>query len=155
MMIGLGYDAHRLVEGRDLVIGGVTIEYHKGLLGHSDGDVLCHAIADAILGAANLGDIGEHFVPGDPKWAGVSGPELLRHVKELLSDQNLVVQRVDATLILEAPKIATYKGRMREYIAGALALEVSATSIKASTNEGMGFVGRGEGAAAIAIAVVA
>lgn len=154
MMIGLGYDAHRLVTGRDLVIGGVVIDYEKGLLGHSDGDVLCHAIADAILGAANLGDIGDHFPPGDPQWTGISGPVLLAHVSEFLAEHDLSVQRVDATLILEAPKISPYKERMRELIADALRIENSAISIKASTNEGMGFVGRGEGAAAISIAVV-
>ena len=154
MMIGLGYDAHRLVTGRDLVIGGVAIDYEKGLLGHSDGDVLCHAIADAILGAANLGDIGDYFPPGDPQWAGISGPALLGHVGELLAEHDLSVQRVDATLILEAPKISPHKQKMRELIADALRIDISVVSIKASTNEGMGFVGRGEGAAAISIAVV-
>jgi len=154
MMIGLGYDAHRLVEGRNLVIGGVAIEYEKGLLGHSDGDVLCHAIADAVLGAANLGDIGEHFPPGDPEWAGISGPDLLRRVNALLDARDLAVLSLDATLILEEPKIAGHKLKMRQLIAEAFEIDASTVSIKASTNESMGFVGRGEGAAALSVAVV-
>ena len=154
MRIGLGYDIHRLVEGRPLFLGGVRIPYGRGLLGHSDGDVVCHAIADALLGAAALGDLGVHFPPGDPQWKGVSGPALLRHVRALLQSNGLDTDHVDVTAVLEEPKLAPFIEPMRQKIAEALGTSIAAASVKATTNEGLGLIGQREAIAAMAVASV-
>lgn len=146
--IGVGYDVHRLVEGRRLVLGGVEIPYHRGLLGHSDADVLCHAIGDALLGAAALGDLGAHFPDDDPTYAGVSSLKLLHDIAGKLREAGYQVANVDATLVAQAPKLAPYVEQMRQNIAEALEVEVSAVSVKATTTEGLGFAGRGDGMAA-------
>jgi 2-C-methyl-D-erythritol 2,4-cyclodiphosphate synthase len=151
---GTGYDAHRLAPGRRLVLGGVEIPYDRGLEGHSDADVLCHAIADALLGAIGEGDIGHHFPNTDESIRGISSLEILRKVNAVLTRNNARAVNVDATLIAEAPKIAPHIAAMREKIAAALSLEVSRVSIKATTNEGLGAIGRGEGMAAMAAATV-
>ena len=152
MRVGLGYDVHKLVEGRDLIIGGVQIPYEKGLLGHSDADVLLHAIMDALLGAAALGDIGKHFPDTDPKYKGISSIKLLEYVRELIDDELYVVGNIDATIIAQRPKMAPYIEQMKKNIADALAIEVSQVNIKATTEEGLGFTGSGEGISAQAIA---
>lgn len=152
MRVGLGYDVHKLVEGRDLILGGVQIPYEKGLLGHSDADVLLHAIMDALLGAAALGDIGKHFPDTDPKYKGISSIKLLEYVRELIDDELYVVGNVDATIIAQRPKMAPYIEQMRKNVADALAIEVSQVNIKATTEEGLGFTGSGEGISAQAIA---
>ena len=152
MRVGLGYDVHKLVEGRDLIIGGVQIPYEKGLLGHSDADVLLHAIMDALLGAAALGDIGKHFPDTDPKYKGISSIKLLEYVRELIDDELYVVGNIDATIIAQRPKMAPYIEQMKKNVANALAIEVSQVNIKATTEEGLGFTGRGEGISAQAIA---
>ena len=152
--IGIGYDIHRLVEGRKLVLGGVEIPFEKGLLGHSDSDVLTHAICDALLGAAALGDIGSHFPDTDPRWAGASSLEFLARVVELVTEQGYRVANVDATVIAEEPVLQPHIPLMRKKIAGALACDISCISVKATTNEGLGMIGRGEGMAAIATALV-
>jgi 2-C-methyl-D-erythritol 2,4-cyclodiphosphate synthase len=152
--IGYGYDVHRLVAERPLVLGGVSVPSDVGLDGHSDADVLAHAIADSVLGAAALGDIGTHFPDSDPRWKGADSLELLRRVVELVSDAGWVVGNVDATLILERPKVRAYVGEMRGRLAEALGVDVSAVSIKATTGEGLGFEGRHEGAAAHAVCIV-
>jgi 2-C-methyl-D-erythritol 2,4-cyclodiphosphate synthase len=154
MRIGQGYDVHRLVTGRKLILGGVEIPWEKGLEGHSDADVLLHAIADALLGAAALGDIGKHFPNTDERFRGVSSLVLLRHVADVLAHHRFTVGNIDATLVLEKPKIAEYGDAMRRNIAGALGIPVEHVSVKATTGEGMGFVGRGEGAAAMAVASI-
>ena len=154
MRIGLGYDTHRLVEGRALFLGGVKIDYPKGLLGHSDGDVVCHAIADALLGALALRDIGHHFPSSDPKWKGVSGSVILGQVKRLLEQEGYRPFQVDVTVVLEEPRIAPFVTKMRREIAGALGIDDSMISVKATTNEGLGSVGRKEAVAAMAVAVV-
>lgn len=145
MRIGTGYDVHRLTAGRDLVIGGVRIPYEKGLLGHSDADVLLHAIMDALLGAAALGDIGKHFPDTDMAYQGISSVKLLEHVKELLEEQCFLIENIDATIIAQAPKMRPHIDTMRENIAKALEIEISQVNIKATTEEGLGFTGRGEG----------
>lgn len=150
--VGLGYDVHKLVEGRDLIIGGVQIPYEKGLLGHSDADVLLHAIMDALLGAAALGDIGKHFPDTDPKYKGISSIKLLEYVRELIDDELYVVGNIDATIIAQRPKMAPYIEQMKKNVADALAIEVSQVNIKATTEEGLGFTGSGEGISAQAIA---
>ena len=152
MRIGMGYDVHRLVEGRDLILGGVKIPYEKGLLGHSDADVLLHAVMDALLGAAALGDIGRHFPDTDPKYKGISSMKLLEHVGELIEKELYVVGNIDATIIAQRPKMAPHIEQMRANIAEALHLEVSQVNIKATTEEGLGFTGRGEGISAQAVA---
>ena len=152
---GIGYDAHRLVAGRALVLGGVRFDSPMGLQGHSDADVLCHAIADALLGAANLGDLGFHFPDSEPAWKDVSSIELLRRVASLLREQGWVIRVVDATLMLETPKVQSRRIEMTSNIAMALGVDSSVVSVKATTNEGLGFVGRGEGAAALASATIA
>lgn len=154
MRIGKGYDVHRLVEGRDLILGGVKVPYGKGLLGHSDADVLLHAICDALLGAAGLGDIGEHFPDSDPQYKGISSLLLLAHCVVLVGRQGFEVVNIDATLLAEAPKISPYKSAMRENIAEVLCLEPGAVNIKATTTEGLGPVGRGEGMAALCVALL-
>ena len=152
MRIGQGYDVHRLTEGRDLILGGVKIPYDKGLLGHSDADVLVHAVMDALLGAAALGDIGEHFPDTDPAYKGISSIELLRHVGKLLEENCYIIENIDATIIAQRPKMAPYIEQMKKNVADALAIEVSQVNIKATTEEGLGFTGRGEGISAQAIA---
>jgi 2-C-methyl-D-erythritol 2,4-cyclodiphosphate synthase len=151
---GIGYDAHRLVAGRKLVLGGVEIPHPVGLEGHSDADVLCHAIADALLGAIGESDIGHHFPNTDEGIRGISSIAILERVREVLSKQNARTVNVDATLIAEAPKIAPHIPAMREMIARALQLDGKRISIKATTNEGLGTIGRGEGMAAMAVASV-
>lgn len=152
--IGYGYDVHRLVEGRDLWLGGVKVPAEKGALGHSDADVLLHAICDALLGAAGSGDIGTHFPDTDAAWKDADSRDLLRRVKEIISADGWTVGNVDATLVLEKPKIKPHVPAMRETIAGILDIDLSAVGIKATTNEGMGFVGRGEGVCAHAVALL-
>jgi 2-C-methyl-D-erythritol 2,4-cyclodiphosphate synthase len=151
---GIGWDVHRLVPGRPLVLGGVTVPSELGLDGHSDADVLTHAIIDALLGAAGAGDIGEHFPDTDQQWKDADSLALLRHVDALLSERGLSVVNVDATVILERPKLAEHKQAMRERIADALELDPRRVNVKATRGEGMGFVGRVEGAAALAVAAV-
>jgi 2-C-methyl-D-erythritol 2,4-cyclodiphosphate synthase len=152
--IGFGYDVHRLVSGRKLILGGVEIPYHLGLDGHSDADVLLHALSDALLGAAALGDIGRHFPDTDPRYKGISSLILLRHVADLLAQHRFSVVNVDVTLILERPKIAPYADIMRQNISDALRVARHQVSIKATTNEGLGFVGQEQGAAAHAVAAI-
>lgn len=151
---GTGYDAHRLAAGRKLILGGVEIPFERGLEGHSDADVLCHAIADALLGAVGEGDIGHHFPNTDESIRGISSIEILQRVNALLGEIHARAVNVDATLIAEAPKIAPHIPAMREKIAAALYLETARVSIKATTNEGLGAIGRGEGMAAMAVATV-
>lgn len=155
MRVGTGYDVHRLVEGRKCIIGGVDIPYEKGLLGHSDADVLLHAIMDALLGAAALGDIGEHFPDSDPAYKGISSIILLEKVGELIAGEGYVVENIDSTIIAQAPKMRPYIEQMRCNVAGALKLEVDRVNIKATTEEGLGFTGSGEGIAAQAICALA
>src|SRR6202008_2832532 len=152
---GLGYDCHRLVEGRPLVLGGVRLQHSTGLDGHSDADVLTHAIIDALLGAAALGDIGQHFPDTDERWRGADSIELLRAVRVLLAEHGLSASNVDSTVVCEAPKLGSYRDEMRSRLAEALVLDVGAVGVKFTTGEGMGFVGRGEGIAAMAVATVA
>jgi 2-C-methyl-D-erythritol 2,4-cyclodiphosphate synthase len=154
MSTGIGYDCHRLVTGRPLVLGGVQVENDRGLEGHSDADVLTHAIIDAMLGAGALGDIGQHFPDTDPRYAGADSIELLRATVSLLSGAGLTVIHVDATVMLERPRLAPVRDAMRERLAAALQLELCHVSVKATRGEGMGFVGREEGIAALAIATV-
>jgi 2-C-methyl-D-erythritol 4-phosphate cytidylyltransferase/2-C-methyl-D-erythritol 2,4-cyclodiphosphate synthase len=151
---GLGYDLHRLVEGRPLILGGVAIPFDRGLAGHSDADAICHAITDAILGAAGAGDIGRHFPDTDPQWKGASSLDLLRRAVAIVRAQGLAVGNVDATVILERPKLAPYVDRMRATLAEALEVTIDRVSIKAKTNEGVGEIGRGEAIAVHAIALV-
>lgn len=154
MRVGLGYDVHRLVEGRDLILGGVTIPYEKGLLGHSDADVIVHAIMDALLGAAALGDIGQHFPDTDPRYEGISSIELLKYVGKLLEENNYVIENIDSTIIAQRPKMMPHLPQMRKNVAEALGIQVSQVSIKATTEEGMGFTGTGEGISAQAICLL-
>ncbi len=154
MRIGMGYDVHKLVEGRDLIMGGVTIPYEKGLLGHSDADVLLHAISDALLGAAALGDIGKHFPDTDPAYKGISSLILLEHVGKLLEEEGFLIENIDATIIAQAPKMRPYIDTMRENIAKALGIEVSQVNVKATTEEGLGFTGTGEGISSQAICML-
>jgi 2-C-methyl-D-erythritol 2,4-cyclodiphosphate synthase len=152
--IGIGYDIHRLVEGRKLVLGGVDIAFEKGLLGHSDSDVLTHAICDALLGAAALGDIGTHFPDNDPQWAGASSLEFLSRVVEMLTEKGYRVHNVDATVMAERPKLRPYVQSIRESLASALQVDVDQVNIKAKTNEGLESVGRGEAIVAQAVALL-
>ena len=154
MRIGMGYDVHRLVEDRKLIMGGVEIPYEKGLLGHSDADVLLHAIMDALLGAAALGDIGKHFPDTDPAYKGISSVKLLQHVGELLEENRFLIENIDATIIAQAPKMRPYIDQMRENIAAALQIEVDQVNVKATTEEGLGFTGAGEGISAQAICML-
>lgn len=151
MRVGLGYDVHRLTEDRRLIIGGVEIPYEKGLLGHSDADVLTHAIMDALLGAAALGDIGKHFPDTDERFAGADSIELLKHVRSLLDEKLLFISNIDATIIAQRPKMAPYIPDMVKKIANALQIDVGQVNIKATTEEGLGFTGSGEGISAQAI----
>ncbi len=154
MRIGHGYDVHRLVEGRKLVLGGVEILYDKGLLGHSDADVLLHAIADSLLGAAALGDIGKHFPDSDEKYKGADSLVLLAEVAKILRNNGFSVTNVDSTVIAQAPKLAPFIEKMRQNIASALGVDVSAVSVKATTEEKLGFTGAGEGIAAHAVCLI-
>ena len=151
---GIGYDAHRLVSGRKLILGGVKIPHPRGLEGHSDADVLSHAVADAVLGALGAGDIGKHFPNTEESIRGISSIEILRHAATIAAQKNARVVNVDATVLAEAPKISPHIAAMQEKIADALGVKVSAISIKATTNEGLGAIGRSEGMAAIAVASV-
>ena len=154
MRVGMGYDVHKLVEGRKLIIGGVNIPYEKGLLGHSDADVLTHAIMDALLGAAALGDIGKHFPDTDEQYKGADSIQLLRHVKQLLDQQQYVVSNIDATIIAQRPKMAAFIPDMVTTIAEALGIAENQVNIKATTEEGLGFTGNGEGISSQAICLL-
>lgn len=151
MRVGMGYDVHKLVENRDLILGGVTIPYEKGLLGHSDADVLLHAIMDALLGAAALGDIGKHFPDSDDKYKGISSIKLLEHVAKLLDENQYIIENIDATIIAQKPKMRPYIAQMRENIAEALNITIEQVNVKATTEEGLGFTGSGEGISSQAI----
>lgn len=155
MRVGMGYDVHRLVEGRALILGGVVISYEKGLLGHSDADVLLHAIMDALLGAAALGDIGKHFPDTDDAYKGASSMDLLRHVGSLLEEACYMIENIDATIIAQQPKMRDYIPQMEENIAGALGIETSRVNVKATTEEGLGFTGSGEGISSQAVCSLA
>ena len=154
MRIGHGYDVHRLVEGRALILGGVEIEFEKGLLGHSDADVLTHAVMDALLGAAALGDIGKLFPDSDPTYKGADSLILLRVVGDCLRDAGYRIENIDATVLAQRPKLAPHIPQMRQNIAAALLLDTQAVSIKATTEEGLGFTGNGEGMAAHAVCLI-
>ena len=154
MRIGMGYDVHRLVEDRDLIIGGEKIEYEYGLLGHSDADVLLHAIMDALLGAAALGDIGTHFPDTDERYRGISSVRQLAYVDQLLEENGYSVGNIDATIIAQRPKMAPYIQKIRENIANTLGLELNQVNIKATTEEGLGFTGSGDGISAQAVCIL-
>lgn len=154
LRIGQGYDVHRLTEGRKLILGGVEIPWERGLLGHSDADVLLHAIMDALLGAAGLGDIGRLFPDSDPAYAGISSLALLRRVADELRERDFSVVNLDATLVAQAPKIGPYRRQMEENIAAGLDIPVERVNVKATTEEGLGFTGSGAGMAAQAIALL-
>ncbi len=154
MRIGTGYDVHKLAENRKCIIGGVEIPYEKGLLGHSDADVLIHAVMDALLGAAALGDIGKHFPDSDSAYKGISSVKLLEHVAVLLTENLFLVENIDATIIAQAPKMRPHIDQMRANIAGALGIEVSQVNVKATTEEGLGFTGKGEGISAQAVCLL-
>lgn len=151
MRVGMGYDVHKLVEGRDLILGGVKIPYEKGLLGHSDADVLLHAIMDALLGAAALGDIGKHFPDTDPAYKGISSLKLLEHVGNLLDENRYIIENIDATIIAQRPKMRPHIEQMEINIAEALGIEKDQINVKATTEEGLGFTGSGEGISSQAI----
>lgn len=154
MRIGMGYDVHRLTGDRKLILGGVDIPYEKGLLGHSDADVLLHAIMDALLGAAALGDIGKHFPDTDEQYRGISSIKLLKRVGELLEEHLFLIENIDATIIAQAPKMRPYIDSMRENIANALQIDIAQINVKATTEEGLGFTGSGEGIAAQAVCML-
>lgn len=154
MRVGMGYDVHKLVDGRDLILGGVKIPYEKGLLGHSDADVLLHAVMDALLGAAALGDIGKHFPDTDPAYEGASSIKLLEEVGKLIDEKLYVIGNIDATIIAQRPKMAPHIEQMRRNIADTLGLDISRVNVKATTEEGLGFTGTGEGISAQAVALI-
>lgn len=154
MRIGHGYDVHRLTENRKLILGGVEIPYEKGLLGHSDADVLVHAVMDSLLGALALGDIGKHFPDTDPKYKGADSIELLRHVAGLISEQGYTLGNLDATVIAQAPKLASYIEQMRKNIAAAIGCDISQVNVKATTEEKLGFTGDGSGISAHCVALL-
>ena len=154
MRVGMGYDVHRLTENRDLILGGVKIPWEKGLLGHSDADVLIHAVMDALLGAAALGDIGQHFPDTDPAYEGISSVKLLIHVSELLKEHGYEVGNIDATIIAQKPKMAPHIPQMRKNMADALGIPESKINVKATTEEGLGFTGSGEGISSQAICLL-
>ena len=154
MRIGQGYDVHRLAEGRKLILGGVDIPWERGLLGHSDADVLTHAVMDALLGAAGLGDIGTHFPDSDPAYAGADSLKLLEHVAKLLRERGFSVKNVDATVLAQKPKLAPHIPRMRENLARAMGVGPEQVNVKATTEEGLGFTGSGEGMAAHAVCLI-
>lgn len=152
LRIGMGYDVHRLVEGRKLILGGVEVDFEKGLLGHSDADVLVHAIMDALLGAAALGDIGRHFPDTDSQYSNISSLKLLEHVRLLLKDKCYIIENIDATIVAQKPKMAPYIETMNFNIANVLEIDLDKINIKATTTEGLGFTGTGEGISAYAVA---
>ena len=154
MRVGMGYDVHRLVPDRDLIIGGVKIPYEKGLLGHSDADVLLHVIMDALLGAAALGDIGKHFPDNDPEYEGADSLALLKRVGELLSEEGYVIENIDSTIIAQKPKMAPHIEQMRKNIADTLGLDITRVNVKATTEEGLGFTGTGEGISSQAVVLI-
>jgi len=154
LRVGLGYDVHRVKAGRPLVLGGVKFESDWGLEGHSDADVLIHAVGDALLGAAGLGDLGEHFPAGDPKWKNASSIDLLQRIVKLLGERGARVENVDVMLVAEAPKLAPHRAAMCANIAGAIGIAPDRVSVKATTNETLGAIGRREGLAAFAVALV-
>ncbi|MHC1683798.1 MAG: 2-C-methyl-D-erythritol 2,4-cyclodiphosphate synthase [Clostridiaceae bacterium] len=154
MRIGMGYDVHRLVHHRQLIIGGVTISYERGLLGHSDADVLLHAIMDSLLGAAALGDIGKHFPDNDETYSGISSILLLKKVGELLKDNNFSIINIDSTIIAQKPKMAPFIDEMRSNIANALNIPITSINVKATTEEGLGFTGAGEGISSQSICLI-
>ncbi len=154
MRIGQGYDVHRLAEGRKLILGGVDIPWERGLLGHSDADVLTHAVMDALLGAAGLGDIGTHFPDSDPAYAGADSLKLLEHVAKLLGERGFSIKNVDATVLAQKPKLAPHIPRMRENLARAMGVGPEQVNVKATTEEGLGFTGSGEGMAAHAVCLI-
>ena len=154
MRVGMGYDVHKLTENRDLILGGVKIPWEKGLLGHSDADVLIHAVMDALLGAAALGDIGKHFPDTDPAYKGISSVKLLIHVSELLKEHGYEVGNIDATIIAQKPKMAPHIPQMRKNMADALGIPESKINVKATTEEGLGFTGSGEGISSQAICLL-
>jgi 2-C-methyl-D-erythritol 2,4-cyclodiphosphate synthase len=155
MRVGIGYDSHRFANGRPLILGGVTIPHERGLTGHSDADAVCHAITDAMLGAAALGDIGTHFPPSDERWKNADSTELLRQTSVLLEERGYQVVNVDVTVICELPKIGPHVQAMRERLAAVLGIGTKHVSIKGKTNEGMGWIGRGEGIATMATVLIA
>ncbi|MGE5234252.1 MAG: 2-C-methyl-D-erythritol 2,4-cyclodiphosphate synthase [Acidobacteriota bacterium] len=154
LRIGQGYDVHRLVEGRPLVLGGERIPFERGLEGWSDADVLLHALGDALLGAAGLGDLGDHFPPGEERWRGVSSVELLRTIVERVRERGWRAVNCDLTLVAQAPRLAPHRDAMRRRIAGVLGVAIEDVGLKATTNEGLGALGRGEGIAALAVALL-
>ncbi len=154
MRIGIGYDVHRLVAGRSLILGGVTIPFEKGLLGHSDADVLVHAVCDALLGAAGLGDIGRHFPDSDERYKDISSIVLLRECHRMLREHGHALVNLDATIFAEAPRLAPYNEAMRRTLAEALTMAADCVNIKATTTEGLGFVGKGEGMAAMCVVLI-
>jgi 2-C-methyl-D-erythritol 2,4-cyclodiphosphate synthase len=154
MRVGIGYDIHRFEEGRRLVLGGVEFKGETGLAGHSDADVLVHAVIDALLGAAAIGDIGSHFPPDHPAYEGADSIELLRNTAKLLADSGFAVESVDSTIIVETPRMAPHIAQMRKRMANALAIDGGRINVKATTNEGLGSIGRGEGIAAMAVALI-
>jgi len=154
MRIGQGYDVHAFTEGRPLILGGVTIPYSKGLAGHSDADVLLHALCDALLGAAAMADIGKHFPDTDPAYAGADSRQLLRDVMALLIDKNFSVVNIDCTVIAQAPKLASYIAQMCQHIANDCSIDINCVNVKATTTEKLGFTGRGEGIAAMAVVLL-
>jgi 2-C-methyl-D-erythritol 2,4-cyclodiphosphate synthase len=151
-LVGIGYDSHRLEDGRRLVIGGVELEHERGLAGHSDADVLAHAVIDALLGAAGMGDIGEHFPDTDERWRDADSMGLLGQVVASIRERGIDLVNVDCTLVMERPKLAQHRAAIRRSLAATLAIDVQRVNVKASTGEGIGFVGRGEGVAALAVA---
>jgi 2-C-methyl-D-erythritol 2,4-cyclodiphosphate synthase len=151
---GIGFDVHRFAEGRPLVLGGVTVLSDRGLIGHSDADVLTHAVMDALLGAAALGDIGDHFPDSDPRWKDARSVDMLTGVRDKIAQRGYAIRAVDASVQCEAPRLGPYRDRMRAELAAAMRLDRSQVSVKFGTNEGMGFVGRGEGIACMATATV-
>lgn len=154
LRIGHGYDVHRLVEGRPLILGGESIDFDRGLEGWSDADVVLHALCDALLGAAGLGDIGEHFPPGDPRYEGAESVELLRTVVDTLREQRFRVVNCDVTVIAEAPRMSSYKSSIRRRLSSLLGVDIEAVGFKATTHEGLGSLGRGEGIAAHAVVLI-
>ena len=154
MRIGIGYDIHRLVKGRPLILGGVSIAYEKGLLGHSDADVLSHAICDALLGAAGLGDIGTHFPDIDPQYKDISSLKLLTETCQLLTDKGFRIVNLDTTLFAQAPKLAPHRQKIQTKLADAMNISPAEVNIKATTTEGLGVIGKGEGIAAMCIALI-
>ena len=154
LRIGFGYDAHRMAEGRDLILGGVKVPHNKGLLGHSDADVLTHAIGEAILGALSLGDLGKHFPDTDPKYKNVSSLRILSRIGEMAKEENADIVNIDSTIVAEEPRLSDYVLEMRQNLSGTLGVNLDQISVKATTTEGMGFAGRKEGISAYAVVLV-